>query len=200
MRVSLRGEPLRPHSLLLSNHVSWLDILVLGGSTGTAFVSKDELRANPLLGWLADQNHTLYVDRSRRKDTHAQAAAVAEALHGPQPLTIFPEGTVGPGDRLLPFRSALLSAVTPPPREVEVRPVAIDYGVATAEVSWVGESGKENFLRLLGRHGNLPVTLHLLAPIAHRDDRKALAREAQQAIAQAFASSRGQAPLYARTR
>ena len=197
MRVSLRGEPLRPHSLLLSNHVSWLDIFVLGGTAGSAFVAKDELRRNAIIRWLADQNQTLYIDRSRRSDTQAQAAAVAEALHDARPLTIFPEGTVGPGDRLLPFRSALLSAVTPPPREVEVRPVAIDYGPAAAEISWVGESGKENFLRLLGRRGKLPVTLHLLAPIAHREDRKAVAREARQAIEQAFASSRSQAPLYA---
>lgn len=199
-RIAVRGEPLRPHSLLICNHVSWLDILVLGGTTGTAFVSKDELRNHPLLRWLADQNQTLYVERSRRKATQAQAAAIAEALHDPQPLAIFPEGTVGPGDRLLPFRSALLSAVTPPPREVDVRPVAIDYGPATIEISWHGESGKDNFLRLLGRKGNLPVILHLLPGVEHREDRKALAEEAREAIGKALASSRSQAPLYARAR
>lgn len=195
----MRGQLLRPHSLLICNHVSWLDILVLAGATGCAFVSKDELRNHPVLRWLADQNQTLYVKRSHRAGTVEQAREIAEALHQPQPLAIFPEGTVGPGDHLLPFRSALLSAVTPPPRDVDVRPVAIDYGAASREISWYGESGKDNFVRVLGRKGTLPVTVHLLPSIEHREDRKALAREAREAIGDALASSRGPAPLYART-
>ena len=196
----MSGTPLRPHGLLICNHVSWLDILVLGGATGCAFVSKDELRTHPVLRWLADQNHTLYVKRSHRKGALDQAREIAEALHEPQPLAIFPEGTVGPGDHLLPFRSALLSAVTPPPRDVDVRPVAIDYGASAREISWFGEDGKDNVLRLLGRNGTLPVTVHLLPPIVHREDRKALAKEAREAIGAALASSRGPGPLYARAR
>jgi 1-acyl-sn-glycerol-3-phosphate acyltransferase len=198
-RASVVGQPLRPHSLLISNHISWLDILILGGSTGCAFVSKDELRDHPLLRWIADQNRTLYVRRADRKATPHQARAIAEALHDPQPLALFPEGTVGPGDQLLPFRSALLAAVTPPPRDVDVRPVAIDYGAATREIIWYGESGKDNFLRVLGRRGKFPVVVRLLPSIAHRDDRKALANEAREAIGEALASSRASAPLYARS-
>lgn len=199
-RVRLEGDPVRPHSLLVCNHVSWLDILVLGGATGCAFVSKDELRDHPVVRWLADQNRTLYVKRSHRRGAFDQAREIAGALHKPQPLAIFPEGTVGPGDRLLPFRSALLSAVTPPPRDVAVRPVAMDYGSAAREISWYGESGKDNVLRLLGRKGRLPVTVHVLPAIADREDRKALASEAREAIGEALASSRGPAALYAPAR
>lgn len=199
-KVSVGGDPVRPHSLLICNHVSWLDILVLGGATGCAFVSKEELRNHPLLRWLADQNHTLYVKRGHRKGALDQAREIAAALHAPRPLAIFPEGTVGPGDHLLPFRSALLSAVTPPPRDVDVRPVAIDYGQAAREISWHGESGKDNVLRLLGRKGSLPVRVHLLPSVAHREDRKALAKDAREAIGDALASSRAPARLYARAR
>src|SRR5690349_3269108 len=59
--VRLRGAPVRGKTLLLANHTSWLDILALGGATGCAFVSKQEIGEVPLVGWLADQNHTLYI-------------------------------------------------------------------------------------------------------------------------------------------
>ena len=77
-RPTVVGGPLRPTTLLISNHVSWLDILVLGGSTGTAFVSKDNL-GHGVIHWLADQNATLYVSREDRKGSKDQAVAIARA-------------------------------------------------------------------------------------------------------------------------
>src|SRR6476659_4893322 len=65
-RVRLKGEPIRGHTLLVSNHVSWLAILVIGGATRCAFVSKDSL-GHSFIHWLADQNHTVYVKRSHVK-------------------------------------------------------------------------------------------------------------------------------------
>jgi len=193
--VSVLGEPLKPHSLLISNHVSWLDILVLGGATGTAFVSKDDL-GHGFIHWLADQNHTLYVRRDHRKGAKDQAVAIARALEDGGPVALFPEGTTGPGDRLLPFRPALLEAAAFASREVEVRPVAMDYGAAASEIGWHGEPGRNNVLRILGRKGTIPVTVHLLPPLAHSGDRKRLAAEAREAIAQTLASSRAATPLY----
>ena len=61
---AVEGAPVRPHTLLVANHTSWLDILVLGGATGCAFVSKDEL-GHGFIHWLADQNATVYVKRSQ---------------------------------------------------------------------------------------------------------------------------------------
>ena len=187
-RCRVTGEPLAPHTLLIVNHVTWLDILLLGGATGCAFVSKDNL-GHSLVHWLADQNHTLYIHRSKRSATADQASAIAGALARPQPLALFPEGTTGPGDHLLPFRSALLAAVAPPPPGVTVRPVAIDYGPAAPEVGWHGESGRDNVLRILGRKGSLPVTLNLLPPLPPGSDRKLLAVHARERIAAALAAS-----------
>lgn len=198
-RVTVRGKAVRPHSLLVCNHVSWLDILVVGGATGSAFVSKDNL-GHGVINWLADQNATLYIRREQRKAARDQALAVARALDRKQPLAIFPEGTVGPGDRLLPFRPTLLEAVNFAREEVEVRPVAIDYGRHAAEISWDVESAKDNVLRVLGRKGTIAVTIHLLPPLQRMHDRKALASEARQAIAETLASSPASAPLYARAR
>lgn len=194
-RPRVIGGELDPHTLLISNHVSWLDILILGGSTGTAFVSKDNL-GHGVIHWLADQNHTLYVRREHRKGSKDQALAIARAAERAQPIALFPEGTTGPGDHLLPFRSSLLEAASYASANVQIRPVVIDYGPAATEVGWHGESGKENVLRVLGRKGTLPVTVHLLPPLDRTSDRKALAHMAREAIAETLASSRGSASLY----
>jgi 1-acyl-sn-glycerol-3-phosphate acyltransferase len=181
-RVRLRGAPIRGHTLLLSNHLSWLDILVTAGATGCAFVSKDQL-GHPFIHWLADQNDTVYVKRSHVKGAKDQAIAIAKALEGPRPVMLFPEGTTGPGTHLLPFRSTLLEAANFASKDVSIRPVALDYGAAAGEIGWWHESGKDNVLRLLGRTGMLPVTVHLLEPLHRTGDRKQLAAEAREAIA-----------------
>ena len=182
-RVRLTGAPIRGHTLLLSNHVSWLDILVLGGATDCAFVSKEDL-GHGLIHWLADQNATVYVKRSHVKGAKDQAMAMAEALAGEKPVTLFPEGTTGPGTHLLPFRSTLLEAAKFAAKDVEIRPMAVDYGSAAADVGWFKERGIDNILRTLGRRGTLPVTVHLLQPLDRSSDRKQLAQEARGSIAE----------------
>ena len=151
-RVRVEGEPVRPHTLLIANHTSWLDILVLAAATRCTFVSKDQL-GHGFIHWLADQNSTVYVRRSHRKGAKDQALAIARALEREQPVALFPEGTTGPGDQLLPFRSTLLESAVFASKDVEVRPVAIDYGAAATEVGWFNEPAKDNALRILGRKG-----------------------------------------------
>ena len=181
-RVHLKGRRIGKHALLISNHVTWIDILVLGGSTGCAFVSKDEL-GHPLIHWLADQNGTVYVKRTNRKGARDQAAAISQALERGKPVALFPEGTTGPGDRLLPFRSTLLAAAGAATIDISIRPVALDYGKAAGEISWWEEAGRNNILRLLGRPGTLAVTVNLLEPLERAGDRKQLAHDAREAIA-----------------
>jgi 1-acyl-sn-glycerol-3-phosphate acyltransferase len=181
IRVQLRGRKIQAHTLLVPNHTSWLDILVLAASTDCAFVSKDEL-GHPLMHWLADQNATVYVKRSHRKGAKDQAIALAKALEGEKPVAVFPEGTTGPGTHLLPFRSTLLEAANFAAKDVQIRPVAVDYGPAASEIGWWEESGKANVLRVLGRSGTLPVTVHVLEPLDRALDRKQLAHAAREAI------------------
>jgi 1-acyl-sn-glycerol-3-phosphate acyltransferase len=189
VRPRLEGRPLEPHTLVIANHTSWLDILILGGWAGTAFVSKAELEDTPLLGWIADQNRTLYIDRAARRDSHIQVQRVTEALEHHQPLTVFPEGTTGSGRHLLPFRPTLLEAVAPAPANVKVRPVAVDYGEHADVVGWhSGEPGIANFNRVLGHRGSMAVTVRLLEPLEPSDDRKHLAQSARKTIASALSS------------
>jgi 1-acyl-sn-glycerol-3-phosphate acyltransferase len=195
-RVRLDGSPLHGHTLLISNHVSWLDILVIGGSTGCRFVSKDAL-GHPFMHWLADQNATVYVRRGHVKGAKDQAVAIANALEGEKPVVLFPEGTTGSGTHLLPFRSTLLEAANFAARDVAIRPVALDYGDAAAEIGWHdAEPGIDNALRLLGRRGALPVTVRLLEPLDRAGDRKQLAHRAREAIAQRLGlTSPGHSPI-----
>jgi 1-acyl-sn-glycerol-3-phosphate acyltransferase len=183
LRVSVQGRPIGRHSLIVANHTSWLDIVVLGGFVGSAFVSKDQL-GHGLLHWLADQNGTVYVKRTHVKGARDQALSVARALEGGQPVTVFPEGTTGPGTHLLPFRSTLLEAANFAAQDVQIRPVAVDYGSALAEVAWYNETGVENVLRVLGRKGTIAVTVHALDPLERAGDRKSLAAQARDEIAQ----------------
>lgn len=193
-RVRVVGVPLRRDVVFLSNHLSWIDILTIAGATGSAFVAKGELRTVPLVGWLCTLNHTLFVTREDRLQVTTQIARLRDALGAGGGVTLFPEGTTGDGTTLLPFKAALLAALDPPPPQIRVQPVRVDYGPATGELAWVGdEPGPSHALRVLRRKGTFPVTLHMLPPFdpAAAGSRKAIAAQARAAIASAHAGPEG---------
>lgn len=173
--------PLRHGTVLIANHVSWLDILLLAGAADAIFVSKAEVARTPLVGWLAALNDTIFVERSARADIAAQVDAIRSALGG-RPVTIFPEGTTGDGRTLLPFKPTLLAALDPPPPGIRVQPVRLDYGDATSDVAWVGdEPGLRNIRRILSRR-SFPVTLAFADPFVPTGTRKDIAVEARRSI------------------
>ncbi|MCU0729731.1 MAG: 1-acyl-sn-glycerol-3-phosphate acyltransferase [Sphingopyxis sp.] len=188
--VRITGVPAQRELLFVANHVSAIDILAMGGATGTAFVAKAELERAPLLGWLADMNKTVYVARQDRLAIAEQIGRVRDAMATCHRLTVFPEGTTSDGHTLLPFKSALLAVLDPPPERLMVQPVWIDYGADTADIAWVGaESGIDYGLRILARPLRFALTLHFLEPFAPQDfpGRKAMAAEAQARIREAMA-------------
>jgi 1-acyl-sn-glycerol-3-phosphate acyltransferase len=200
--VRTRGRLDSEHALLVANHRSWLDIPVLSGATGCRFISKAELGDQAVMKWLVDQNRTIYVDRSDARALPRQAQELRSALTDGQPVALFPEATVAVDAKLLPFRPSLLAAAIPPPPGCAIHPVAIDYGSAAAELAWgPDEQGVRNALRILGRKGRIGVTVTILPPLDPKLDRKAMARQAHDAIAEALAPS-GIAPadLYAGAR
>jgi len=192
LRITTTGTRLRRDVLFASNHVSWLDILALGGAARSAFVSKAEVETTPLVGWLADQNRTIYVQREARREIHAQADNLRAALARGRPVTLFPEGTTGPGDGLLPFRASLFQAVIPTPPNLQVQPVFLDYGTEANDIAWLDpESGLDNFKRLLARKRPIALTIHYLDPLPDEDerDRKALSEGVRAAIAARMAQA-----------
>lgn len=185
LRIRTTGTRLRRDVLFVSNHVSWLDILALGGAARSAFVSKAEVETTPLVGWLADQNHTVYIQREAKREIHNQTNALRSALAQGRPVTLFPEGTTGPGDGLLPFRPSLLQAVIPTPPRLQVQPVFLDYGEEAPDIAWLDpESGLDNFKRMLARRRQVALTIHYLDPLPDEmeSDRKLLAEAARSAI------------------
>jgi lyso-ornithine lipid O-acyltransferase len=187
--IRITGPRVLRDVLYIANHVSWLDILVLSGRTGCAFVAKADMAPWPLIGWMATLNNSVYVQRENRLDVGAQKAAIQTALATRQAITLFPEGTTANGLALLPFRSSLIASVTPPPEGITIQPVAIDYGGLASDIAWVEEEPfGRNALRVLGRRGRFPVTLHFLAPLDHADfeDRKAIAAHSRAEIVSAL--------------
>jgi len=187
LRVRTEGHA-RKGALFLANHVSWLDILALAGTSRSIFVAHSGLTGHGGLKWLCEQNDTVFVARHQRGSVATQVEQVRAAL-GERPLTIFPEGTTSNGTALLPFKSSLLSAVEPLAHAVPVQPVALDYADAT-EIAWHGdEPGLANVRRILARPGRIDLTIRFLDPLAGSalDNRKTMTAAAQNAIARALA-------------
>lgn len=192
MRARIVGQPLRSHVLFLSNHLSWLDIMLIAGASGAAFVSKDEVARWPLVGWLAGLNDTIFVTRTRRGAVRDQADTLRSALASGKPVALFPEGTTEGGPEILPFRPSLLASLFPPLPGVRIQPVAMDYGSASHDIAWVGrESAGANARRILSRKGSTPVTISFLEPLSPENhaDRKALAQAARAAIVEKLRAS-----------
>ena len=191
LRVRIEGTPLKQKVLFAANHISWLDIVALGGATPTIFVARDDVEDWPGVGGAAGLNDTIYVVRHARREVREQADTLREALAAGRAVTLFPEGTTEGGEGVLPFRPSLFASLFPALPGVRVQPVAISYHPGE-DAAWIGdESYGLNAKRILSRPGTLPVTLHYLAPIDPHEagDRKILAARAQAEVVEALSAS-----------
>ncbi len=124
--LEVRGEPGAQGPLLLvSNHISWLDILVLHAGRYCRFVSKADVHHWPLVGRLATGAGTLYIERDSRRDAMRVVHHMAQALRAGDVLAVFPEGTTSDGVELLPFHGNLLQAAIAV--DAPVQPVALSF-------------------------------------------------------------------------
>lgn len=193
-RAERIGTHVRRDVVYISNHISWIDILVIAGASGSAFVAKAEIRAAPVVGWLSTLNRTVFVSREDRAGVGEQIHRLREALADTWSVTIFPEGTTDDGRSLLPFKSSLLKILEPAPPGVVVQPLMLDYGAIGPEIAWLGnESGANNALRVLARAGSFRVGVQFLKPFSPTEyvGRKAIAAEARVRIAAALSAVLG---------
>lgn len=133
VRVVTHGAPLQAPVLLVSNHVSWLDIMAIDAVYPARFVSKAEVRRWPVVGWLVAQAGTLFIERSRRRDALRMVHEVSLALSAGDIVAVFPEGTTSCGRGLKPFHANMLQAAIG--AGVAVQPVALRYRDAREAVS-----------------------------------------------------------------
>ncbi len=188
-KVETVGVPLKRDVFFISNHVSWIDILSLAGASGTAFVSKEELKQAPIVGWLAKLNRTVFVKRENRMGVAQQINQLREALADNWSVTVFPEGTTTDGQSLLPFKTSMLRVLEPPPPGVMVQPVLLDYGEVSEWLGWIGfESGVNNSKRVMARRGTFKLRLHFLEPFcpSEHSGRKSIGAQARAQIEQAL--------------
>ncbi len=191
--LSCRGAPVAG-ALLAANHVSWLDIPVLGGLAPLRFVSKAEVRQWPLVGWLATTAGTLFMQRGAHEAT-GMARRIRRHLQEGASVVIFPEGTTGDGRQLRRFHARLFASAEHD--GAAVQPVAIRYGHGLEPddtAPFVGDDTLLTHLWRVLRHPRLAVTVTFLPPLdAGRKGRRQLAESARAAIATQLAGHRGEA-------
>ncbi len=111
--------------MIVSNHLSYLDIIAYSALVPCVFVAKKEVASWPILGLFARMAGTIFVDRTRRMRLVETNLQIAEALHSGTVVVLFPEGTSSGGENVLPFRSSLLDPATL--ARCTVAPAAIRY-------------------------------------------------------------------------
>jgi 1-acyl-sn-glycerol-3-phosphate acyltransferase len=198
-------------ALILSNHVSWLDISVISALSPVVFVAKSEVARWPVFGWLAKLQRTVFIDRQARHQTGAATREIAGRLLGGDAVVLFAEGTSSDGTRVLPFRSALVGAVhhalgsSTHHANIIVQPMSVTYvgfggvpiGRALRErVAWYGDADLMPHLARVLASGAVDVTVSWGEAVAYdmRADRKAIAREAEKSVRRMTAAALRAAP------
>ncbi|RMG27730.1 MAG: 1-acyl-sn-glycerol-3-phosphate acyltransferase [Gammaproteobacteria bacterium] len=187
VRTEIRGRPAPAPVLFVANHVSWLDIPVLGGLVEASFLSKDEIRRWPLIGFLAARAGTLFIARGRPGASEAALQTLRDCLDSGRSVILFPEARTSPGTGVRRFHGRLLQAAID--CRVPVQPVALQYlhaGRPDPLVPFVDTSFLQSVLRVTRRrHVQARVTFFPpLDPQGHRRDE--LAAEARRRVASVF--------------
>jgi 1-acyl-sn-glycerol-3-phosphate acyltransferase len=186
VRLRRRGPAPRPGSLLVANHVSWLDILALLTVEPARLVAKHDVRGWPGIGAMAAMSGAIFLDRSRPRALPATVGEVAAALRAGRSVAVFPEGTTFCGAVSLEaghsggFRPAVFQAAVD--ARAPVVPIAISYGSTAA--AFIGDDTLWSSVVRVARQRDLTVTL-TTAPALHPEagaDRRMLARAAQASV------------------
>lgn len=141
--LEVRGQPpVTGPVLLVSNHISWLDIPVMHAARHCRFISKSDVQGWPLVGTLAQAARTLYIARESRRDALRMVQQMQQALQNNEVLAVFPEGTTGSGRELLPFHANLLQAAVQ--GDAPVQPVGLRFvdqasGQTSYAPSYIGD-------------------------------------------------------------
>ena len=187
--------PVPNHGAVITNHLTYVDIIIHGSIRPCVFVSKIELRKTPVFGWVSMMAGTVYIDRAGGRNIKKAAEGMAKGFRDNLPIVFFPEGTTGIGDvPTLPFRSGILSLALADKQPVtagfvhyELTPYDLARGKSTRnDVHWGHQSLWQhlwNFADLHGVHGTI---YFAPKPIAFSEaalkNRKIAGHEAQAAI------------------
>ena len=195
IRVRVVGNPVRDRAVLfVSNHVSWVDVVVIGSVTPVAFVAKREVASWPLVGVTAKMQRTVFVDRGRRHQTGDAVGEIVKRVASGTSVVLFAEGTSSDGNRVLPFRSALLGAIEDQSGAgILMQPMAITYigqhGLPMGRqhrplVAWYGDLDFMPHIKAFIERGAVDALVTYGEPVpADRDmDRKATSKRLEETV------------------
>lgn len=203
IRVHVHGNISAEKPLLIvANHVSWADILVMGSVDELSFIAKSEVAGWPGIGWLAKLQRTVFVNRGNRRDAGVQAGSIADRLLAGDKMVLFAEGTTGCGHKLKRFNSTLFGAAQIALKQshiekVDIQPVAIAYTRLhniplgrshQANAAWPGDLALGGHLLNFLKKGAFDIDVVLGDTIAFKQDadRKRITAQTSEAIAQMF--------------
>jgi 1-acyl-sn-glycerol-3-phosphate acyltransferase len=194
-QVRVSGPLPRAPYLLVSNHLGYLDVIVLASRLPACFVAKKEVRSWPLLGLLCKGFGTIFIDRSDRRDIPRVLVEIERSLARGEGVILFPEGTSASGDGVLPFRSPLLAL--PARKSLPVHVIALRYRTPDGEppardaVCWWGETPLFPHLLGLFRFSRIEAFLDFAPEPVVDGDRKRLAERLREAVAERMDGENG---------
>ena len=187
IRLEVVGTPVaQGPALLVSNHISWLDIATLHAARYCRFISKADIQKWPLIGTLASGVGTLFIQREARRDTLRVVHYMADSLRAGDVLAIFPEGTTSHGQGVLPFHGNLLQSAIE--ANAPIQPVGLQYmsdgGQISLAPSYVGDDPLPQSIWRTARARNLVVRVAFGAPqTANGRDRRTWSKDLQASVA-----------------
>ncbi|MBS1187332.1 MAG: acyl-phosphate glycerol 3-phosphate acyltransferase [Burkholderiaceae bacterium] len=201
VRVNVRGE-LVPNALVVSNHVSWLDIYVINAQQPCRFVAKDSIRSWPVVGWLCEQAGTVFLQRGNARDLRRIFHDLVTSMRFGGRFAFFPEGTTSHQGMLLPFHPNLFEAAID--AGVPVQPYAMRYldaaGLLHPTIGFAGEISLIESILAIAGGSEIIVELQMLPVLPTQGmTRRELAFASRQAIANALGLDAGVADIQPET-
>ncbi|WP_439670942.1 1-acyl-sn-glycerol-3-phosphate acyltransferase [Cupriavidus necator] len=177
----------RQGAMVVSNHISWLDIYVIHSWQPVRFVAKSEIRSWPLIGWLCGKTGTIFIERGRKRDAHRVLHDITDVMLQGDLVGVFPEGTTTDGTEVLPFHANLMQA--PISGGLPVQPLGLNYldaatGQPTLAAAYIGETTLLQSLEAVLRAPRIKARL-VIGPalVPASGDRRELANSAREVVA-----------------
>jgi 1-acyl-sn-glycerol-3-phosphate acyltransferase len=190
IRLTVRGTPPAAPFLLVSNHLSYLDMLVLASQLRAVFIAKSEVKDWPVLGTLCRLVDTQFIQRERKNDILRMLKRIAEILESGRGVVFFPEGTTSNGHAVQRFKPPLLAVAAESGEPVAY--AALSYAVppgcppASDSVCWWGGEGFAGHFLTVLRMPRIDATVSFGDKRIHEHNRKLLAQRLQVAVSEEF--------------